>query len=97
MTLNHVHKYIYKNIGSREKPRRVYACAHPECSHYTPNVSLVRGKKSVCWQCNEEMILTNDIVRKRIVKPRCLVCRGKEKPKEESTDRAIEMLLTMKG
>jgi hypothetical protein len=96
---NHVHKYQYKNIGNKAKPRKVYACAFPDCTHYLPTISLARGKETICHQCGEKMILSSDIVRQRTVKPRCLYCRGKMKRPEDTSklDRAVEMLLALKA
>ena len=99
MVKNHTHKYIYKNIGSKERPRKVYACGYPDCSHFMPTISQAKGKETICWQCGDKMILSNDLVRVRKVKPRCLECRGKVKraEPEKKMDRAIEMLLALKG
>lgn len=53
----------------------VYACSLPDCTHYLP-VKLAIGKKSICTECNEEMIMTHQIVTDlRLVNPRCTECR----------------------
>ena len=110
---SHVHKYILRNIGKRDKPRKVYACALPDCTHFMPHKALVLGKKSICWQCEEEFIITSDIVgkkdgsRREKIKLRCPSCRGKVKlekvpltvkKEEEVLDDAIgNMLGRLKG
>jgi hypothetical protein len=97
MVKNHVHKYKYTNLGSRERPRKVYACAFPDCTHFMPNIAQVKGKETICWECLGKTILTADQVRRRIVHPRCAKCRGliKEEPK---MDTAIELMLgALKG
>lgn len=96
---NHIHKYQYKNLGSKKHPRKVYACAYPDCTHFQPSINLVKGKESICHQCDKKMLMTPDIVRDRIVKPRCPACKGKIKEAEPEIklDRAVEMLLALKG
>jgi hypothetical protein len=105
---SHTHKYRLINIGSKEKPRKVYACSLPDCSHHIPTHQrkTIIGKESICWECDKKMIMSRDIVRKNVVKPRCWHCRGIDNPsiskkfipQEEikSTDAAIEMLLKMR-
>jgi hypothetical protein len=99
----HTHKYILRNIGSKVKPRKVYACSLPDCSHFMPTMALVIGKETICWQCLKKTIITTDMIRKKVKKPRCLDCRTKSKLKPEQIqevkklDAAVEMLLAMKG
>lgn len=73
----HVHKYILRNLGTDEKPRKVYACSYPDCTHFMPSKELVIGKKSICWKCAEQFVLGKDQVRFNVVKPKCLDCRKK--------------------
>jgi len=51
----HVHKY-YRALVAGIK---VWACGLPECTHYMPShmETLVNGKASICWNCDERMIL----------------------------------------
>lgn len=100
----HTHKYILRNIGSRVKPRKVYACSISDCTHFMPSMAMVIGKETICWQCLKKTIITTDMVRKKIKKPRCYDCRSKSKLKPEQIqevkklDSAVDMLLsTMRG
>lgn len=103
-TIKHTHKYKYVNIGKVDKPRYVYACSKPDCSHFMPENSekLLIGKKTICWQCLKETILTPDMISRHIVKPRCYDCRtgSKAKPEvkkeAEKLDSAIDMVLKMR-
>lgn len=96
----HTHKYLLRNYGKR----KVYACALPDCSHFQIDPSLVIGKKSLCNQCEEEFILTADLISNKVVRPRCRVCRAVHKRggpkirnvkkiKEQNADKAIQELL----
>lgn len=105
---NHVHKYHYIPIGRKPNQTFVYACALPDCTHHIPahQQKLVIGKKSICWECEKQMIMSKDIFRRKTRKPRCWECRGVSNPvvktetakpeeKEILTD-AIDMLLRMR-
>lgn len=102
---SHVHKYKYINLGTKEKPRKVYACSLPDCTHHMLSLSQVLGKESICWKCGDEMIMSADIIAKRKVKPKCYKCRSSSKnpPTEEKKkealklDDAFEMLSAMRG
>jgi hypothetical protein len=68
MTEKHVHKlkrikYKSGNIS--------FFCTLPDCS-YKVNPTLALGKKSICWRCLEEFILTEYSIR--LVKPHCVKC-----------------------
>ena len=98
----HTHKYILRNIGKRDKPRLVYACALPDCSHFMPTMEQVKGKESICWQCDKKMVMDNETIRKRRKKPRCINCIAisKGKIKKEEIDRlssAVEDFFSVKG
>ena len=97
--LKHTHKYKLKNLGTKEKPRKVYACVALNCTHYMPVKRDVVNKLSVCWQCDKEFTVTADIPRKSIVKPRCLVCRGKIKKTQTTLklDKALELFMIGKA
>lgn len=56
MKKHKVHKYRKVNIG-RKEPYIVYRCMLPDCSHYLPE-SLIEGKKSICWRCGKEFVMT---------------------------------------
>ena len=63
----HVHKY-HKISG-------IWHCALPDCSHFMPrNVpsEAMLGKNSICWNCGNEMILDEDLLKED--KPRCGNC-----------------------
>lgn len=93
---NHVHKYHLIRLGSKKDSKKVYACALPECTHYQPSKNQVVGKKSICWKCEDEFIISKDVTRFNRVKPKCNKCRGKVK-KDVSIDRAIDMLTALRG
>lgn len=69
MTKKHTHKY-YRMLLNEVK---VWACALG-CNHYMPKhmESLVNGKKSICWECGEEFILTPVLMS--VDYPTCEVC-----------------------
>lgn len=110
-TKNHVHKYKYITVGKKSSPHKVYACTLADCTHFIPHHQerLVVGKKSICWECGKEMIITPDIFRKKTVKPRCFKCRGKDNPllgknKSVTTEKEptqfndiVDSLLKMRG
>lgn len=65
--LKHVHKY--------HKIDNVWYCALPNCTHFIPkNVpeEAMLGKSSICWNCNTELILDEDLLKED--KPRCIDC-----------------------
>jgi len=57
-TKRHIHKY--------HKVNDVWACAFSDCTHFMPHnvASSVPGKKSKCWECGDEFILTLKNMRK---------------------------------
>ena len=68
----HIHKY-YK---ARVLGEKLWACAIPTCSHHMPPHynSLMPGKATICWKCDEAMILDPDALN--MDKPMCMECRG---------------------
>lgn len=64
--LRHTHKY--------HKLEGLWHCALPDCSHYMPKnvASSVVGKRSLCWTCENEFILTPDNMRESM--PQCDYC-----------------------
>lgn len=51
----HIHKYYRAELSFGD----VWACALPDCTHYMPQhmEGLMNGKYSVCWECNERMVM----------------------------------------
>lgn len=67
----HVHKYKRVIMGGkrivlkdgkkyieRAPGYMVYKCVLPGCAHYVPR-ELAEGRKSVCWRCGGELVMTN--------------------------------------
>ena len=83
---SHIHKYERVNIGVN-RPHFIYKCSLPNCTHYVSE-RLVAGRLSICWRCGEAFVIRkgkNGVLKK----PHCLGCT---KRKDESLDRAAEML-----
>lgn len=79
----HTHKY--KKVIQKPSGRTIWACALPDCSHYT-TPELVVGKKSICFTCDEEFVLTKALMSQR-VRPSCAPCRFKNaKPRQENKE-----------
>lgn len=68
---NHTHKYQLRATGSQP----VWACALPDCNHYMPPHlnTLIEGRSSICWECDEKFILDIDSMKE--ARPRCFTCR----------------------
>jgi hypothetical protein len=51
----HTHKYHKVDLPFG----KVWACALSDCNHYMPNhlEKLMNGKASICWECEEKLIL----------------------------------------
>ena len=64
----HVHKYHRLRIGKNEY--EIYKCALAGCTHYV-QAELVVGRKSICWRCGNEFIITGKLRHK---KPHCEDC-----------------------
>lgn len=75
--MKHIHRYILRNLGSKEKPRKLYACSLPDCTHFMPTNKLVIGKHSLCWGCGEQFVIGYDQIRAHQVKPTCRDCKDK--------------------
>jgi hypothetical protein len=69
-TQDHVHKYKLEILGDVRVKRvngkklfekvggyPIYRCVLPDCPHYVPMMMAV-GRKSICWKCGNEMVLT---------------------------------------
>lgn len=95
----HTHKYIKRELGTKEKPSHVYACALPNCTHFMPKnmEGLLIGKTSICWECEAEFPITINQIRKAIKKPRCMSCRKRLKEDDaKPMDKAIDDLINLK-
>ena len=62
----HTHKY-HKIAG-------MWHCARPDCTHMMPKnmAGNIEGKKSICWQCGNEMVLNEMALE--MDKPICEAC-----------------------
>jgi transcription elongation factor Elf1 len=65
----HVHKY--KRMRGMKKGSKWFRCMIPECNHYIRK-QLVVGKKSICWVCNAEFIITEK--EAELARPHCKKC-----------------------
>ncbi len=83
----HTHRYERVDIGVT-KEYFVYRCTLPDCSHYLPE-ALVVGKKSKCWRCGEEFVLTKNLLFK---KPHCENCI--ERKTDDATKEKVDKLLS---
>lgn len=88
----HVHKYQLVNLGTEDKPYKVYKCMKVGCSHYHPRKQLVVNQYSICHKCGNDFVITADLVRNNTVKPKCKNCSGKGLGKRE--DLALERLIS---
>ncbi len=50
----HIHKYMRVKLS---ETYTVFKCMIPGCPHYICR-ELVIGRQSICWKCEEPMILT---------------------------------------
>lgn len=67
----HTHKYHKMKMGTVT----VFACALSDCTHYMPShmENMINGKKSICWECGDELIM--DPVSMEMRLPKCANCR----------------------
>lgn len=88
MVKNHIHKYMFAQLGGieivKENGRRkiirnkgfsVFQCGSPGCSHYIP-VGLALGRQSICWICEEKMTIKTPHLKMK--KPHHIECGKKE-------------------
>jgi len=82
----HIHIYV------RRSPN-VYACADPDCTHWTYK-RFLKGKRSVCATCHRnEIILTTQHLRR--AKPQCMQCSQTRVAKEfRERQSSIEHILS---
>jgi hypothetical protein len=68
----HIHKYILRPTEGRP----VWACALMGCNHYMPAhlSSLVIGRTSICWECEQPFQINTLSVKD--VRPKCEDCGG---------------------
>jgi hypothetical protein len=94
---NHVHKYELVALG-KDFQFPVYRCGDPDCTHYIQR-TLAYGKKSICWRCGKEYILTKKIRDKR--RPTCGCKPGilpeREDPEVLDLKAAQEAILELLG
>ncbi len=76
-TTKHIHKFRRHKYKSGNI---TLFCALPDCS-IKLNPALALGKRSLCWRCGEDFILTEYSIR--LAKPHCEKCH---KPKHTSTE-----------
>lgn len=78
----HVHKYYRATLSFG----KVWACFLSDCNHYMPQhmEELVKGKFSICWNCDEKFILTPFHMKQD--KPICMDCSLFAKTTVESKD-----------
>jgi len=65
--LKHIHKYHRIN--------GTWYCAASDCTHFMPRnipIEAMLGKKSLCWNCDGEMILDEYLLKED--KPTCAAC-----------------------
>lgn len=85
--MKHTHRYERVDIGVN-KEYIVYRCSLPDCHHYLPE-TLVVGKKTICWRCGAEFILTRNLLFK---KPHCENCI--ERKIDDATKERVDKLLS---
>lgn len=63
----HIHKYHKLSDG-------LWHCALSDCTHYMPSnvAACLPGKRSICWECGNEMILDDDNMK--LEQPLCIIC-----------------------
>jgi ribosomal protein S27AE len=76
--ISHVHKLKRLRYKSGND---IFFCALPDCAFKT-NISLVLGKRSICWRCGESFVMNEYSIR--LSKPHCNNCH---KPKKETDTR----------
>ena len=81
----HVHKYQLITLGGTRVVKKdgqkhiekcsgyiVFKCMIPNCTHFISK-DLVIGRKSICWKCNEPVVLNTE--NTRLKKPTHVECR----------------------
>lgn len=71
--LSHIHKFKRLRYKSGNI---IFFCALPDCSQKI-NIALALGKRSLCWRCGNEFLITEYSLR--LAKPHCESCH---KPKK---------------
>jgi hypothetical protein len=70
----HVHKLkrlVYKTGNA------IFFCTMPDCN-FKINIKLALGKRSICWLCGNEFIMTDYSLR--LAKPHCEDCHKPKHP-----------------
>lgn len=70
----------------KDKKYIVFSCTLPECNHYLPE-KLAIGKASVCWACNEKMILKKPLR----AKPTC-GCKTRPKVEVAKVENVLDLI-----
>lgn len=89
MSKKHIHKYHHVDTIQG----KLWACALPGCNHHMPihYENLLIGKFSICWACNEKLILDEEVMKSD--KPECINCRtGLKEEKEKDISHLAEFL-----
>src|SRR5580692_1622875 len=74
-------KHTHKLKRLRYKSGNViFFCALPDCS-FKINIQLVLGKRSICWRCGNDFIMSEYSLR--LAKPHCKACHH---PKNEPSE-----------
>lgn len=66
---DHTHKYERVRLGA--SGYIVFKCTVPDCPHFI-NKKLVVGKKTICWRCGHEAVMTKQMAEFK--KPHCRQC-----------------------
>lgn len=64
-----VHKY--QRFKSK-KDNPIFKCMLDNCPHYLPQDFLVLGRRTICWGCGLEFLMTRDKIH--VNKPKCDGC-----------------------
>lgn len=84
---NHIH--TYERISGEKTPR--YKCADPDCSHVVVK-NYLPGKRSKCWGCGQEFILTKADLK--LARPHCGCLKNNPRnDKQEVEIEAVELML----
>lgn len=95
MSRRYDHVHIYKAINS---DRKLYRCQIPECPH-SERASALIGRKAHCPECNTDLIITEEHLRR--INITCIGCGRKGFAKNfkhgppEAPESAIDILKKM--
>lgn len=86
----HIHKYK-RVILSEKTGAKVFKCQVPGCTRFLAR-ELVVGEKSVCWNCEKELILSME--NTSLAKPTHIECRGEAKKDARKLNDQPELVLS---